>query len=1759
MITTLLRTKFEFFQNVFLRNLKIGMLFLCLSSMLSVKAQVSAYTMSSATIASYSPLTVAGGASEISWTNPVPAPSATLNWDNHNSSIVPIGFNFNYNGTVYTTVNVSPNGFITFGSTAPSVTNYNPIASSEGYSGAISVYGANLRNNNVSIKYKTDLILRTLTIEYVGLRVNATGTSIAGTLNMQIVLNESGLIDMIYKPTTAPNTLNALTVMYGQIGLRGTANSDFLALNLPTAATLVWPVPPATIPLATANNATVATKSACISVPTKFTFAPPTCIAPSGVTALPLTITHNSATISWTASTNHTPNPAASNYQLYYSTTATAPTGATAPLFTGITGTTYNLTGLAPNQIYYVYVRSNCGSTGAWSVAGIFTTRCTPFIDPYVSGAPYEQDFEDSTPPYLPPCNTTENLVTPLPPYTGSPYASYWVNSDPTTPDWGFNTKHMRCTVLGGQNNNAYYYTEGISLTAGVTYRLEYTYGSSTQFLAIEQKMKVYVGNSPTQLAMTTTLVDHPSIKGGPFLNVVDFTPATSGTYYFGFQDYTPFTTGGTTLLDNVYLNVESCRPPTDILISGVTFSAATLNWTASPSSPANGYQYYVSSSSTPPSYGFPPTGSTAAGITTANVNGLTSSTTYYVWVRSNCNGLYSVWTPIPATFTTLVQPAATVVNLTTVNNNRQFTTCTATSGSAIFFDSGSAAANYADNESQYTVVFKPGIAGAKIKAAFSSFETESGWDGLSIYNGNLIVNPTTTPLISSGLAAGFNATTCPAGSFYGTNSPGTIFSSAADGSLTFVFSSDFIITRPGWAATITCETVPTITSFTPANNNCQTGTLITLTGTNFVNITSVTIGGVPAVYNVVNSTTIQATLPATATSGPIVVSSATATGRSLTNFTVLAPPPTGVLGSTICPGNPASLTSTTNCSGYVNPTLSISGSWAATDPIAPRQNGSANSPSCSYSATNVGYTRVDFQVSQTGLYTFEMVQNGSYDGMGYITSGAFVAGTCAFGTYIVGDDDSAGGLEPRMSAILTVGVTYTLYSTTYNNYAPNYYSYAWTITPPAGGTALLYGISPIEWYTSATGGTAVGSGSPFNPVGVAGAGVDGITPGNYTFYGACSSNPTCRTSAVVSVINRPSFTLPANANICPNASVLLQIPTTAAGTTYTWASNVSGTLFTNPACTIPYVAGTSASSVYLYTPATATITVTGTNTASGCSTVVTTTQTVLPAKTFNGSAWSGNALPPTASEGIVINGTGNFTLGNVTGCSCTVTSGNLTITAGSTMTLTDKLTVTAGGTLTFENGASLLQVNNVTNTGNITYKRNTTGMLRYDYTYWSSPVQPQTLFALSPNTLSDKYFWWNTAIYNWNSVAAPGITLMDPGRGYIIRAPQSFNISGATTIYNAQFIGVPNNGNYSVAINVSGANNLNLIGNPYPSAINADLFMSGNATTLGTGSTIYLWTHNSPFASNVYVANDYAVYNYTGGTGTRAAINPGINTSIPSGKIAAGQSFFIKGTVTGTALFTNAMRVSGNNTQFYRNNNSIDNEPLTSPFSTLEKNRVWLELKNNQGAYKQILVGYIDQATNAFDDGFDGEILEAGNSVSFYSELDTKKLSIQGKALPFAETDQIPLGFHIEVPGIYEVALAQFDGLFESQAVYLEDLATQTTHDLRNSAYQFSAEAGTFDTRFVLRFQNALNTDVPVITANDIIAYKDKASIHVVSSKAAVRSVQIVDISGRVLASKSQLNANEVEFEGLHFAQQALLIQVTTHDGLVVTKKLLF
>ena len=79
---------------------------------------------------------------------------------------------------------------------------------------------------------------------------------------------------------------------------------------------------------------------------------------------------------------------------------------------------------------------------------------------------------------------------------------------------------------------------------------------------------------------------------------------------------------------------------PTSIIANITSQTDVDLSWTAASPAPANGYQYYISTSLSPiPSSSKTLSGSVGAGITTVSINSLTPGTTYYVWIRSNCGG----------------------------------------------------------------------------------------------------------------------------------------------------------------------------------------------------------------------------------------------------------------------------------------------------------------------------------------------------------------------------------------------------------------------------------------------------------------------------------------------------------------------------------------------------------------------------------------------------------------------------------------------------------------------------------------------------------------------------------------------------------------------------------------------------------------------------------------------------------------------------------------------------------------------------------------------------------------------------------------------------------------------------------------------------------------------------------------------------------------------------------------------------------------
>jgi len=559
---------------------------------------------------------------------------------------------------------------------------------------------------------------------------------------------------------------------------------------------------------------------------------------------------------------------------------------------------------------------------------------------------------------------------------------------------------------------------------------------------------------------------------------------------------------------------------------------------------------------------------------------------------------------------------------------------------------------------------------------------------------------------------------------------------------------------------------------------------------------------------------------------------------------------------------------------------------------------------------------------------------------------------------------------------------------------------------------------------------------------------------------------------------------------------------------------------------------------------------------------------------TWNGANWS-MGCPPNAAEPLKI--AGDFDTndhgGIVEACSIEFVSGNIIVRSEHTLKIKDKVKVAPASNVVFENNASLVQENNVLNEGEIKYRRNSQPVRLMDYTYWSSPVSGQTPSTFSVGTPNNRIYFWNhlATVQNWN--AGVHNTPMGAGKGYIIRAPNGFPNTGAGQLFHGEFKGVPHNGEISVATqgenpNPTGAVYWNLIGNPYPSALDADLFLLANSNSID--GTLKFWTHNSipsgTYPGNHtfnYNSNDYATYNFTGtvgaGTGHVGTItdpnDPGYipNTTEPGRYIAAGQSFMVAGgpvSGVGTVTFKNNMRVVGENKTFFRTANAIE---------TVGKNRIWLEMKHEDGAFKQTLVGYIEGATNGLDWGFDGKMLET-SPVLIYTKSEEQNLIIQGKALPFAETDQIPLGFSTTLAGNFELNLYRFDGLFVNQTVYIEDTYTNTIYNLKDGVFSFHTTAGVFDDRFVLRFNNeTLSLPSAVGNPSSVLCFAKNDVINLKTFSQTLTTVAIFDVSGRMLYQNKAVNAIELKIETIAQQNQLLLVQVTTEEGLKSTYKLIY
>src|SRR5690606_13616583 len=198
-----------------------------------------------------------------------------------------------------------------------------------------------------------------------------------------------------------------------------------------------------------------------------------------------------------------------------------------------------------------------------------------------------------------------------------------------------------------------------------------------------------------------------------------------------------------------------------------------------------------------------------------------------------------------------------------------------------------------------------------------------------------------------------------------------------------------------------------------------------------------------------------------------------------------------------------------------------------------------------------------------------------------------------------------------------------------------------------------------------------------------------------------------------------------------------------------------------------------------------------------------------------------------------------------------------------------------------------------------------------------------------------------------------------------------------------------------------------------------------------------------------------------------------------------------------------------------------------------------------------------MDGATEGVDAQIDGQMFGYYGSA-LYSIIADESIDyvIQGRSLPFADTDEVALGFRAVQSGSYTISLAYFDGLFtDGQDIYLKDNVTATIHDLKDSAYTFVSEEGEFNDRFEVVYKTTgdLNVHNPELNNNKWVVYSQGNGFQIETQGFEMKEVMVYDMLGRKVYNSNAEGTNHTISD---IVNGVLIVKVITTDNQTLTRK---
>ncbi|MCX6306464.1 MAG: T9SS type A sorting domain-containing protein [Bacteroidetes bacterium] len=388
-----------------------------------------------------------------------------------------------------------------------------------------------------------------------------------------------------------------------------------------------------------------------------------------------------------------------------------------------------------------------------------------------------------------------------------------------------------------------------------------------------------------------------------------------------------------------------------------------------------------------------------------------------------------------------------------------------------------------------------------------------------------------------------------------------------------------------------------------------------------------------------------------------------------------------------------------------------------------------------------------------------------------------------------------------------------------------------------------------------------------------------------------------------------------------------------------------------------------------------------------------------------------------------------------------------------------------------------------------------------------SSPVTGATAGVFGSNTV-EKYVESSSS---WET--QPSSSNLETGSGYRINgsAPATFSFQGMFNSGAATAGDLP----YTAGSQVS-SRGLNLLGNPYPSAIQWE---QGNWGRTNLDYAVYVWEG----------------YKFVSWNGSVGALKDGI--------IPAMQGFFVKSNAAGASLTIPADARLHSTMPFYKNSEAVSNV-------------ISMQLENNTDTnhYDEAFVHILDGSTAGYDGALDAWKLTGSSSYPqiYTQSANQDNLSINTQP----EFVSVPVQFTVGTAGSYKIIFGGISSFSPSQPLFFEDKTTHTVINIRNSSdFGFSSDGTTETGRFVLHFQEVgmEEHDGTVFTV-----WSNGNTIHIspITGSFHADRVDIYNLSGQLVSSAANLELPGIVQQD-NLTAGLYIIQIITTKG-TYTRKLM-